>query len=93
MSNSKLVDYTILSPNKTSPRSSAIKKITIHHMAGFMTVEECGAMFAKTSRQASSNYAVDNDGRAACMSRKKTVPGAALILKTTIRRLPLRLQT
>ena len=63
MSNSKLVDYTILSPNKTSPRNSAIKKITIHHMAGFMTVEECGAMFAKTSRQASSNYAVDNDGR------------------------------
>lgn len=63
MSNSKLVDYTILSPNKTSPRSSAIKKITIHHMAGFMTVEECGAMFAKTSQQASSNYAVDNDGR------------------------------
>ena len=55
MSNSKLVDYTILSPNKTSPRNSAIKKITIHHMAGFMTVEECGAMFAKTSRQASSN--------------------------------------
>lgn len=63
MSNSSLVNYTKISPNKNSPRNKPITKITIHHMAGCMNVEECGAMFAKSSRGASSNYAVDNDGR------------------------------
>lgn len=33
MSNSKLVDYTKISPNSTNPRGNKIKKITIHHMA------------------------------------------------------------
>lgn len=30
MSNSKLVDYTKISPNKTSPRNHKIDTITIH---------------------------------------------------------------
>ena len=63
MSNSPLVNYTKISPNKTSPRRDTIKKITIHHMAGNLTVESCGAIFANASRQASSNYAIGNDGR------------------------------
>lgn len=33
MSNSKLVNYTKISPNSTNPRRNSIKKITIHHMA------------------------------------------------------------
>ena len=32
-------------------------------MAGKFTVEQCGAVFAPTSRKASSNYGVDGDGR------------------------------
>ena len=63
MSNSKLVDYTKLSPNCNKPRNSKIKKITIHHMAGNLTVEACGDIFARTSRQASSNYGIGTDGR------------------------------
>lgn len=63
MSNSKLVDYTRISPNKTSPRRNTIKKITIHHMAGNLSVETCGNVFAPSSRQASSNYGIDTDGR------------------------------
>lgn len=63
MSNSSLVDYTIISPNKNSPRNNQISKITIHHMAGNLSIENCGAMFAKTSRQASSNYGIGSDGR------------------------------
>lgn len=63
MSNSKLVDYTKISPNKTSPRKTSIKKITIHHMAGNLSVETCGNVFAPTSRQASSNYGIGTDGR------------------------------
>ncbi len=63
MSNSKLVDYTRLSPNCSKPRNHKIDKITIHHMAGKLTVEQCGDVFAPTSRQASSNYGIDSDGR------------------------------
>lgn len=63
MSNSSLVDYTRLSPNRTAPRSHAIDKITIHHMAGDLTVEQCGNVFASSAREASSNYGIGSDGR------------------------------
>ncbi len=63
MSNSPLVDYVKISPNSTNPRRKAISKITIHHMAGNLSVETCGNVFAPTSRKASSNYGVDSKGR------------------------------
>ena len=63
MANSKLVNYTKLSPNCNKPRNKAITKITIHHMAGNLSVESCGAEFAKPTRRASSNYGVGTDGR------------------------------
>lgn len=63
MSNSSLVDYVKISPNKNSPRNHKIDTITIHHMAGNLTVEQCGSVFAPTSRQASSNYGIGTDGR------------------------------
>lgn len=63
--NSKLVSYTKLSPNCNKPRNNKIKKITIHHMAGNLSVESCGALFAKPSRRASSNYGIGTDGRIA----------------------------
>ena len=63
MSNSKLVSYTKISPNRNSPRNHKIDKITIHHMAGNLSIETCGNVFAPTSRQASSNYGVGSDGR------------------------------
>lgn len=63
MSNSSLVDVTILSPNCNSPRNNTINKITIHHMAGNLTVERCGELFASPDRQGSSNYGIGTDGR------------------------------
>ncbi len=63
MSNSPLVNYTKISPNSSNPRKSGIKKITIHHMAGNLSVETCGQVFAPASRQASSNYGIGTDGR------------------------------
>lgn len=62
MSNSHLVDYTKISPN-SSARTAKISKITIHHMAGNLSVESCGKLFETTERQASSNYGVGTDGR------------------------------
>lgn len=63
MSNSSLVDYTQLSPNYSQMNNKVNKKITIHHMAGNLSVEACGNVFANKSRQASSNYGVGTDGR------------------------------
>ncbi len=63
MSNSKLVNYTRISPNSTNPRKEKIKKITIHHMAGNLSVEACGNVFASSSRDASSNYGIDSNGQ------------------------------
>ena len=61
--NSSLVTYTRISPNRNSPRNQPITKITIHHMAGVLSVEQFGNIVAPTSRQMSSNYAIGNDGR------------------------------
>ena len=63
MSNSSLISYTKISPNKYSPRNHVIDTITIHCMAGNLSVERCGDIFASTSREASSNYGIGSDGR------------------------------
>lgn len=63
MSNSPLVNYINLSPNHSGLRNHKIDTITIHHMAGNLSVETCGNIFASPSRQASSNYGVDSNGR------------------------------
>lgn len=63
MSNSPLVAYTKISPNRTSPRKHAIDTITIHCVVGQCAVETIGAVFAPSSRQASSNYGIGPDGR------------------------------
>lgn len=63
MSNSTLVNYTKISPNRTSPRNHKIDTITIHCVVGQCTVEALGNLFASPSRQASSNYGIGYDGR------------------------------
>lgn len=63
MSNSPLVNYTKISPNKSSPRSHKIDTVTIHCVVGQCSVETLGNVFAPTSRQASSNYGIGYDGR------------------------------
>lgn len=66
MVKSSLATVVVESPNRSSPRMSKIDTITIHCMAGNLSVESCGALFAKSSRKASSNYGVGSDGRIAC---------------------------
>lgn len=63
MSNSPLVSYTKISPNKSSPRNHKIDTVTIHCVVGQCSVETLGNVFTPTSRQASSNYGVGVDGR------------------------------
>lgn len=63
MSNSSLVSYTKISPNKTTPRNHKIDTITIHCVVGQLSVESIGEVFAPSSRKASSNYGIGPDGR------------------------------
>lgn len=63
MSNSKLISYTKISPNRTSPRNHKIDTVTIHCVIGQCSVETLGNIFAPTSRQASCNYGIGADGR------------------------------
>lgn len=63
MSNSPLVSYTKISPNKSSPRNHKIDTVTIHCVVGQCSVEALGNVFAPASRQASSNYGIGYDGR------------------------------
>ena len=64
MSNSSLVNIKVPahSNNYTVGRSGRkIEKIAIHHMAGILTAEQCGAIFQNGSRKASSNYGIGKD--------------------------------
>lgn len=63
MSNSSLVNYTKISPNRSSPRNHKIDTITIHCVVGQCSVETLGQIFAPRSKQASSNYGIGPDGR------------------------------
>lgn len=65
MSNSPLVDYTKISPNKTSPRNHTIDTITIHCYVGQASVESMGNWFSEKGANASCNYGIGTDGRIA----------------------------
>ena len=63
MSNSPLVNYVRLSPMNSGARLHKIDTISIHCMAGNLSVEQCGEIFQ--TREASSNYGIGSDGRIA----------------------------
>ena len=55
MADSPLATYTAISPNRDSPRSHPIDRITIHCYVGQVTAQSVGAWFAKASALASCN--------------------------------------
>lgn len=61
MSNSKLVNVKILSPNYTKKRNHKIDTITIHCVAGQLTATQLGNLFKNPDYQASSNYGIGVD--------------------------------
>ena len=69
--NSSLVNYTRISPNRGNVvngkriygRDHAIDTVSIHCVVGQCTVEALGSIFASASKQASSNYGIGYDGR------------------------------
>lgn len=74
MGYSALTNAVIMSPNHSGSRYNSISKITIHHMAGNLSIETCGNVFLNPNRQASSNYGIDSDGRIACYVDEENHP-------------------
>lgn len=65
MSKSSLVDVNVPADegNYTKGRSGrSIEAITLHHMAGRLTAEQCGRIFQAKGRYGSSHYGVGYDG-------------------------------
>lgn len=60
--NSPLVSYTRISPNKTPNRNHAIDTVTIHCIVGQWTAKQGCDYFATTNRKCSANYVVGKDG-------------------------------
>lgn len=63
MSNSSLVNCTILSPNHSGKRTHKIDRITPHCVVGQLSAESIGGCFTSSSIQASCNYGIGRDGR------------------------------
>lgn len=62
MADSSLVVYEDYTPNMNSGRGGYdIVYIAVHHMAGNLSVEQCGRVFH--DREASAHYGIDNNGR------------------------------
>ncbi len=61
--NSKLVNYTRISPNRSVNRNHKIDTVSIHCVVGQCSVETLGSIFASSSKEASSNYGIGYDGR------------------------------
>lgn len=67
--NSALISYTKLSPHHSGLRNHTIDTISIHCMAGNLSVETCGNIFM--NKKASSNYGIGSDGRIALYVEEK----------------------
>ena len=64
MSWSSLTNKVILTDNCSSRNGRQIDTITIHHMAGNLSIETCGQVFQNV--EASANYGIGSDGRVGC---------------------------
>lgn len=71
MSNSKLVSYTNISPNRTIGRRHKIDTITPHCFVGQVDVKRGCDIFKPTSKLASCNYVVAKDGQIGLVVEEK----------------------
>ena len=71
MTNSPLVVYKRISPNHSGLRTHKIDTITPHCVVGHLSLETLGNVFAPASRQASSNYGIDDNGRVGMYCEEK----------------------
>ena len=69
--NSPLVSYTKISPNKSVPRNHTIDRITPHCYVGQVSVADMAAWLCNPSAQASANYGIGKDGQVGMFVEEK----------------------
>ena len=69
MSNSSLVSYVNITNKKTPNRNHSIDTITIHHMAGNLSLQNCAIVLK--NRNASANYIIDVKGKIGMLVEEK----------------------
>ena len=69
--NSPLVNYTKISPNKTVNRNHAIDTITIHCAVGLSNSNSIARYLDVMTVDASANYCIGKDGGISCMIPEK----------------------
>ena len=65
MANSPLVNVIVpADPSNYSPasRRTKITNVCLHHMAGVLTAQQCGNIFARKGRNGSAHYGIGSDG-------------------------------
>lgn len=81
--NSSMVSYTKLSPNHSGQRTHSIDRITPHCVVGQCSVETLVTSFClHPGRQVLTTVSAQTVG-SVCMWRKRTAPGAHLLLPMT----------
>ena len=70
-SNSPLVEYRRISPNRYVNRKHTIDRITLHCIVGQWDATTIGDEFARESKRASCNYAIAKDGRVVLVVEEK----------------------
>lgn len=63
MSNSSLIDCTILSPNHSGKRTHSIDRITPHCVVGQLDEYSIGHCFFSPNKEASCNYGIGTNGK------------------------------
>lgn len=66
MANSSLVNVVVKADPSNYSGTGSRKKITnvtLHHMAGILTAQQCGNIFARKGRGGSAHYGVGSDGK------------------------------
>ena len=58
--------YPAYEGNFTYGRQRSIRCVTIHHMAGRLTAQQCGGIFQQVGRCGSSHYGIGYNGEIAC---------------------------
>lgn len=61
--NSPLATYSYTAHSKCNPRTGPITKITIHHQAGNLTMDQIKNQINDPAREFSCNYAIDSKGK------------------------------
>lgn len=91
MSNSSLVAYTKISPNRSSPRNHSIDRISIHCVVGQVSIESLGAILHRLQSRHLPITVWDMTAESVCTLRKETAHGVPHLQRTTTGLSPLRL--